>query len=198
MVIATFGTMSAYADTTYSCTAVKDKANVGVHDNTTVNTTTSDRVCNFSVAGANVSTSGVSDFQAFARDIRDFIQSVRTRGQVSVPLSKLIFGPTLGLPVPHDQQDELKNQIEGLSNAVNLQDCFDDVQMGTTKTHSNGNLFCTAVGTNQTVNFGGSVSVTSPVGGLAIGLKLKLDGRTFSIFIPKPVFDTASSGRVPD
>ena len=31
----------AFADTTFSCTAVRDKANVGVHDNVSVNITTS-------------------------------------------------------------------------------------------------------------------------------------------------------------
>src|SRR6185312_8335546 len=54
----------ARADTTVSCTAVKDKANVGVHDDISVNMTTGNNICNFSVSGATVNGTQAQDFNA--------------------------------------------------------------------------------------------------------------------------------------
>lgn len=190
-----FATPAIAADKTYTCTAVQDKAALGVSESRAVSISTSGKVCNFSVDGASVSATGK---QAFFKGMNELLSggldSIGQGSQKEELLRHLLLGPFHGMDV--DQRMALK-----FRNAVNnelgsISSCIHSF------THRSGNSFLSAnareafcrvhsfSNTSQVVTTGVTISGTGAV--LEVGVIL--NDAIYRVFIPQSLVASGRGG----
>lgn len=167
----------AAADTTYTCTAARDKASTGAPDSTSVRVSASGANCFFSVSGAQVDAMDAppSAFDVFRGQLRDFFLNVQLGEEErwETALSSL-----LGVNIA-DFGDR--------SRAEEFIRCF-EAGDASSELFGDNSLFCAPAARGAPFSApGGTVSIASPVGGIAVGTH---QGDTTSIiFVPRPLLE---------
>jgi|GEM_PF-3297048 len=167
----------AAADTTYTCTAARDKASTGAPDSTSVKVSASGANCFFSVSGAKVDAIDVppSAFGVFRGQLRDFFLNVQ-RGEEE--LWETALSSLHGVNIA-DFGDR--------SRAEEFIKCF-EARDASSGPHGDDRLFCASAARGAPFSApGGTVSIASPFGGIAVGTH---QGDTTSIiFVPRPLLE---------
>ena len=178
----------ARADTTVSCTAVKDKANVGVHDDISVNMTTGNNICNFSVSGATVNGTQAQDFNAFKTAVSQLNAAVGglAGGGLVLPLRDLLLMPSYGPQLTADTQAAFDKAIgdgpPGSKVLDTLTKCIDAFKGNNTQSFDNDGFFCTAIGAGKSASVGSDAALVPAKAGIVFGATI--NGLTSSTFLP--------------
>lgn len=175
-------------DTTYTCTAVSNKATVSAPSNQSVAVSTGDKLCEFSVNGASSNAKGREEFQQNLRElIEGAAQGFRHGGEDR--LRVLLLGPTLGDSRAYSS--EFGNIVRGKVNDVER--CITQFREGQRVEFSDAfkNVFCQSLnndGVDRNRDYGSVANISVGGASAVLVVGVKLNNKTYMLLLPRDVF----------
>jgi hypothetical protein len=190
-------TLGAHAST-YSCTAVDNKAVLGAKDSDSVSITTGKKTCSFSVNGASVDQKGVPpDFMnAINAFLGGQLDSLSQNSSAAGSLTFLLLGPNGSQSDRTQIEEALRPSLQDISKCISSARYYSDTISFTSGPSSveNDRLTCKFISPSEkppSKSFG-PVEVTATDAVLRLGVKV--GDQTHLIFLPSQLIQRGKAG----